>query len=169
MKHQKRKKRDAYARRYGELVADKLRKLEDKHESVVAELTKTKAAYEELLKGYVNVCDSNLAQGRETDILRKELHKFQNKYMTMDHVYNKLCDLLEEKGFTLDKNTECPHDMVEIGEPFCEEPLELVKVDSCECLACEHFCVRLKDRGKIVCKEGQGGKPTGHTEKNRIG
>lgn len=62
MKHQERKKRDAYARRYGELVADnvameqrihrlvedynrvagKLRNLEDKYEEVVMELKKAK-------------------------------------------------------------------------------------------------------------------------------
>ena len=91
MKHQAFKNRDAYARRYGELVAEnvameqrihrlvkdynrvvkKLCKLEYKHEDVVAELEKAKAAHEELSKGYTNVCNANIAQGRETDNLRK--------------------------------------------------------------------------------------------------
>lgn len=68
---------------------------------------------------------------------------------------SKLIDLLEEKGFTFVKNTECPHDMVEIGDPFCKDNPETVRVDSCACWNCEYFCLRLKGRGKIVCKEGQ--------------
>lgn len=179
MKHQERKKRDAYARRYGELVADnvaieqrihrlvrdynrvagQLRKLEDKHVDVVTELEKAKAAYEDLSKGYTNICNANMAQGRETDNLIKELTKFQSENVNLKRERSTLIDLLEEKGFTLDKNTECPHDMVEIGEPFCKESSETVKVDSCACWNCECFCLRLKDRGNIVCKEGQGRKP----------
>lgn len=175
MKHQERKKRDAYARRYGELVADnvameqrihrlvedynrvagKLRNLEDKHEEVVMELKKAKAAHEELSKGYTDICNANMAQGREADSLRKELTKFQSENVNLKRERSTLIDLLEEKGFTLDKNTECPHDMVEIEEPFCKESSETVKVDSCACWSCEYFCLRLKDRGKIVCKEGQ--------------
>lgn len=99
MKHQERKRRDAYARRYGELVADnvameqrihrlvrdsnrlleKLCKLEDKHKEVVTELEKAKAAHEELSKGYTDICNANIAQGREADSLRKELTKFQSE------------------------------------------------------------------------------------------
>lgn len=178
MEHQERKKRDAYARRYGELVADnvameqrihrlvrdynrvaeQLRKLEDKYEEVVTELEKAKAAHEELSKGYTNICNANMAQGREADSLRKELTKFQSENVNLKRERNTLIDLLEEKGFTLDKNTECPHGMVEIEEPCCKESPETVKVDSCACWNCECFCLRLKDRGKIVCKEGQGRK-----------
>lgn len=184
MKNQKRKKRDAYARRYGELVADnvemeqrihrlvedynrvagKLRKLEDEHEEVVMELAKAKAAHEELSKGYINICNANMAQGRETDNLRIELTKLRSENADLKRERSTFIDLLEEKGFTLDKNTECPHDMVEIGEPFRQEPLEAVKVDSVTCWFCEFFCLRLKDRGKIVCKEGQRIKPTELTE-----
>lgn len=46
-------------------------------------------------------------------------------------------------------------DVVETGDPFCKENPETVRVDSCVCWNCEYFCLRLKDRGKIVCKEGQ--------------
>lgn len=175
MKHQERKKRDAYARRYGELVvknvemeqrihrlvrdynrvAGELRKLEDKHEDVVMELAKSKAAHEELSKGYFNICGVNMAQGRETDNLRRELAKLRSENADLKQERSALIDLLEEKGFTLVKNTECPHDMVETGDPFCEENPETVKVDSYACWNCEYFGLRLKDRGKIVCKEGQ--------------
>ncbi len=175
MKHQERKKCDAYARRYGELVAEnvameqrihrlvrdynrvvkKLRNLEDKHKDVVAEKEMMEANLKELHKGYTNVCNANIAQGRETDSLRNILAKLRSENADLKRERSTLIDLLEEKGFTLIKNTECPHDMVEIGEPFRKEPLEAVKVDSCTCWTCEYFCLRLKDRGKIVCKEGQ--------------
>ncbi len=175
MKYQGWKKRVADARRYREFVAEneamklkirrfargykrvvkKLLNLGDKYEDVVAKLEMTEANLKELSKGYTNVCDANMAQGREADSLRKELTKFQSENVNLKRERSALIDLLEEKGFTLDKNTECPHDMVEIGEPFRKEPLEAVKVDSCTCWICEHFCLRLKDRGKIVCKEGQ--------------
>ena len=175
MKHQEFKNRDAYARRYGELVAEnvameqrihrlvrdynrvvkKLRKLEDKHEGVVMELEKAKAAHEELSKGYTNVCNANIAQGRETDSLRNILAALRSENADLKHERSALIDLLEEKGFTLVKNTECPHDMVETGYPFCNENPETVRVDSCACWNCEYFGLRLKDRGKIVCKEGQ--------------
>lgn len=184
MKHQKWKKRNADARRYRDLVAEneamklkacrfakgykrvvkKLFNLENKYKDVVDELDFMEANLKESHKSYVAVYNANIAQGRETDCLRKELTKFHHKYMTINHEFNKLCDLLEEKGFTLDKNTECPHDMVEFREPFCRESPEPVKVDSCECWCCENFCIRLKDRGKIVCKEGQKIKPIEHTE-----
>lgn len=175
MKHQEFKNRDAYARRYGELVAEnvameqrihrlvkdynrvvkKLCKLEYKHEDVVAELEKAKAAHEESSKGYTNVCNANIAQGRKTDNLRNELAKLRSENADLKQERRTLIDLLEEKGFTLVKNTECPHDMVETGDPFCKENPETVRVDSCACWNCEYFCLRLKDRGKIVCKEGQ--------------
>lgn len=175
MKHQEFKNRDAYARRYGELVAEKVameqrihrlvrdynrvvkkfRKLKDKHEDVVVELEKAKAAHEDLSKGYTNVCNANIAQGRETDNLRNELAKLRSENADLKQERSTLADLLEEKGFTLVKNTECPHDMVETGDPFCKEDPETVRVDSCACWNCEYFCLRLKDRGKIVCKEGQ--------------
>lgn len=175
MKHQKRKSRNANARRYGELVAEnvkmeqrvqrlvkkynsvaeKLRKLEDKNENVVMELAKAKAAHEELSKGYTNVCNANMTQGRETDRLRNELAKLRSENADLKQERSKLVDLLEETGFTLIKNTECPHDMVETGNTFCKENPETVRVDSCACWICEKFCLRLKDRGKIVCKEGQ--------------
>lgn len=175
MKHQKRKSRNAYARRYGELVAEnvemeqrvhslvkdynsvaeKFRKLEDKYEDVVTELSKVKAAHEKLSKGYTNVCDANMMQRRETDNLRNELAKLRSENVSLKQERSTLIDLLEEKGFTLVKNTECPHDMVETGDPFCKENPETVRVDSCACWICENFCLRLKDRGKIVCKEGQ--------------
>lgn len=184
MKHQERKKSNAYARRYGELVAEnvamkqrihrlvrgynrvkeKLRKLEDQNENVVMELAKAKAAHEELSKGYANVCNANMAQGRETDRLRNELAKIQSENVNLESERSTLIDLLEEKGFTLVKKTECPHDMVETGDPFCKENPETVRVDSCACWICEYFCLRLKDRGKIVCKEGQRIKPTEHME-----
>lgn len=179
MKHQEIKERDAYARRYGELVAEnvamrkrihrlvggynkvveKLSKLRDKYDEVLTDFTKAKAAHEELSKGYTNVCNANMVQGREADYLRKELTKIQSENVNLKRERSILIDLLEEKGFTLVKNTECPHDMVETGEPFCKESLETVTVDSCACWNCEFFCLRLKDRGKIVCKEGQGRKP----------
>lgn len=175
MKHQGWKKRVADARRYRELVAEneamklkirrfargykrvvkKLCKLEYKHEEVVMELEKAKAAHEELSKGYTDICNANMAQGREADSLRKELTKLRSENADLKRERSTLIALLEEKGFTLVKNTECPHDMVEIEEPFCKESLETVKVDSCACWSCEFFCLRLKDRGKIVCKEGQ--------------
>ena len=175
MKHQKRKSRNANARRYGELVAEnvkmeqrvqrlvkkynsvaeKLRKLEDKNENVVMELAKAKAAHEELSKGYTYVCNANMTQGRETDRLRNELAKLRIENADLKQERSKLVDLLEETGFTLIKNTECPHDMVETGNTFCKENPETVRVDSCACWICEKFCLRLKDRGKIVCKEGQ--------------
>lgn len=175
MKHQGWEKRVADARRYRELVAEneamklkirrfargykrvvkKLSNLEDEHENVVAKLEMTEANLKELSKGYTNICNANMAQGREADSLRKEFTKFQSENVNLKQERSSLIDLLEEKGFTLDKNTECPHDMVEIGEPFCKESSETVKVDSCACWNCEFFCLRLKDRGKIVCKEGQ--------------
>lgn len=169
MKHQGWKKRVADARRYRELVAEamklKIRRfakglkkrldLGDKYEEVVAKLEMTEANLKELSKGYITICNANMAQGREADSLRKELTKFQSENVNLKRERSTLIDLLEEKGFTLDKNTECPHDMVEIGEPFCKESSETVKVDSCACWNCEFFCLRLKDRGKIVCKEGQ--------------
>ena len=175
MKHQEFKNCDAYARRYGELVAEnvameqrihrlvrdynrvvkKFRKLKDKHEDVVVELEKAKAAHDELAKGYTNVCNANIAQGRETDNLRNELAKLRSENADLKQERSALIDLLEEKGFTLVKNTECPHDMVETGDPFCKEDPETVRVDSCACWNCEYFCLRLKDRGKIVCKEEQ--------------
>lgn len=114
-----------------------------------------KAAHEELSKGYTNVCNANIAQGRETDNLRNELAKLRSENADLKQERRTLIDLLEEKGFTLVKNTECPHDMVETGDPFCKENPETVRVDSCACWNCEYFCLRLKDRGKIVCKEGQ--------------
>lgn len=175
MKHQGWKKRVADARRYRELVAEneamklkirlfakgykrvvkKLLNLEGEHEDVVAKLEMTEANLKELHKGYTNICNANMAQGREADSLRKELTKFQSENVNLKRERNTLIDLLEEKGFTLVKNIECPHDMVETGEPFYEVPPETVKVDSCVCWNCEFFCLRLKDRGKIVCKEGQ--------------
>lgn len=89
--------------------------------------------------------------GLEKDM--KAIRKQQAKDTKQER--NTLIDLLEEKGFTLVKNTECPHDMVETGEPFCKENPETVRVDSIACWNCEFFCLRLGDRGKIVCKEGQ--------------
>lgn len=178
MKHQGLKKRVEDARRYRELeienevmklkirrcardykrVVKKLSNLEDEHEDVVAKLEMTEANLKELHKGYTDICNANMTQGRETDNLRKELTKFQSENVNLKRERSTLIDLLEEKGFTLDKNTECPHDMVEIGEPFCKESSETVKVDSCACWNCEFFGLRLKDRGKIVCKEGTKNK-----------
>ena len=175
MKQQEFKKHVAYTRRYKELVAEneamklKIRRLdrgykrvvkkvfkqEDEYKDVVAELEWTEANLKELHKGYTNVCNANIAQGRETDNLRKELTKFQSENVYLKQERSTLIDLLEEKGFTLIKNTECPHDMVETGDPFRKENPETVRVDSCACWVCEHFCLRLKDRGKIVCKKGQ--------------
>jgi chromosome segregation ATPase len=175
MKHQEFRNRDAYARRYGELVAEnvameqrihrlardynrvakKLRNLEDEHEDVVAQLENTEANLKELHNGYTNVCNANIAQGRETDNLRNVLAKLRSENADLKQERSALIDLLEEKGFTLVKNTECPHDMVETGDPFYKENPETVRVDSCACWNCEYFCLRLKDRGKIVCKEGQ--------------
>lgn len=175
MKHQEFKNRDAYARRYGELVAEnvameqrihrlvrdynrvakKLRNLEDEHEDVVVQLKNTEANLKELHNGYTNVCNANIAQGRETDNLRNVLAKLRSENADLKQERSALIDLLEEKGFTLVKNTECPHDMVETGDPFYKENPETVRVDSCACWNCEYFCLRLKDRGKIVCKEGQ--------------
>ena len=178
MKHQEWKKHKAVAMRNSKLVAEneamklkirrfardykrvvkKLLNLGDKYEDVVAKLEFTEANSKELHKGYTAICNANMAQGREADSLRKELTKFQSENADLKRERSTLIDLLEEKGFTLVKNTECPHDMVEIGEPFCKESPETVKVDSCACWNCEFFCLRLKDRGKIVCKEGQGRK-----------
>lgn len=175
MKHQVFKKYVAYTRRNKELVAEneamklkirclnrgyksvvkKLFNLEDQNDNVVAELEMTKVNLKELHKGYTNVCNANIAQGRETDNLRNELAKLRRENAGLKQERSKLVDLLEEKGFTLVKNTECPHDMVETGDPFCKENPETVRVDSCACWNCEYFCLRLKDRGKIVCKEEQ--------------
>lgn len=175
MKHKNFSNRVAYVRRYGELVAEnmemehrihrlvrdnnrvvkKLRNLEEKHKDVVAELEMTKANLKKLHKSYSNVYNANMAQGRETDNLRKVLVKLRSENVNLKQERSKLIDLLEEKGFTLVKNTECPHDMVETGDPFCEDNPETVRVDSCACWNCEYFCLRLKDRGKVVCKEGQ--------------
>lgn len=175
MKHQKFSNRVAYARRYGELVVEnvameqrihrlardnnrvvkKLRNLEEKHKDVLLELDKKTTNFTKLHKAYSNVCNANMAQGRETDNLRKELAKLRSENVRLKKERSTLIDLLEEKGFTLVKNTECPHDMVETGEPFCKENPETVRVDSIACWNCEFFCLRLGDRGKIVCKEGQ--------------
>lgn len=175
MKQQELKKHVAYTKRYKELVAEneamklkirrfargykrvvkKLLNLGDKYENVVAKLEFTEANLKELHKGYTNVCNANIAQGRETDNLRKELTKLRSENADLKQERRKLIDFLEEKGFTLVKNTECPHDMVETGDPFCNENPETVRVDSCACWNCEYFGLRLKDRGKIVCKEGQ--------------
>lgn len=175
MKHQEFRNRVAYARRLGELevenvameqkihrlarvnnrVVKKLRNLEEKHKDVLLELDKKTANFEELHKAYSNVCNANMAQGRETDNLRKALVKMRSENVNLKQECSKLIDLLEEKGFTLVKNTECPHDMVETGDSFCKDNPETVRVDSCACWNCEYFCLRLKDRGKIVCKEGQ--------------
>lgn len=179
MKHQEWKKRNADARRNRELVAEnealklkirrfargykrvvrKLSNLEDEHEDVVAKLEHTEANLKKLHKGYTNICNANMAQGREADSLRNELAKMRSENVNLKRERSTLIDLLEEKGFTLEKATECPHGMVVIGEPWSrDESCYTVKVDSCECWNCEHFCIRLKDRGKIVCKEGQGRK-----------
>jgi chromosome segregation ATPase len=175
MKHQKWKKRNADARRYRDLVAEneamklkecrfakgykrvvkKLFNLENKYKDVVDELEFKEANLKEIHKSYVAVCNANIAQGRETDNLRNELAKLRSENADLKQERRTLIDLLEEKGFTLVKNTECPHDMVETGDPFCNENPETVRVDSCACWNCEYFCLRLKDRGKIVCKEGQ--------------
>ena len=173
MKHQEFKYRDAYARRYGELVfenvtmekrihrlvrdynmvAKKLRELECKHKDVVMELEKTKAANDEMTKYYQGVCYDNIARGRETDKLRIELAKLRGENDNLKQERSALIDFIEEKGFTCVMNTECPHDMVETGDTFCKENPKTVKVDSIACWNCENFCFRLKDRGKIVCKE----------------
>lgn len=175
MKHKEWKESVAYAKRYGELVAKneamklkihrlardnnrvvkKLHNLEEKHKDVLVELDMKTANFEKLHKAYSNVCNANMAQGRETDNLRKVLVKLRSENVKLKQERNTLIDLLEEKGFTLVKNTECPHDMVETGDPFCKENPETVRVDSIACWNCEFFCVRLGDRGKIVCKEGQ--------------
>lgn len=175
MKHQEWKKRNADARRNSELVAEneaqklkkhrfdrgykrlvkRLLKLEDEREDVVAELEHTKANLKEMHKSYVAVCNANMAQGRETDNLRKALVKMRSENVNLKQECSKLIDLLEEKGFTLVMNTECPHDMVETGDLFCKDNPETVRVDSFACWNCEYFCLRLKGRGKIVCKEGQ--------------
>lgn len=95
MKHQALKKHVAYTRRNKELVAEnesmklkirclnrgykrvvkKLFNLEDQNENVVAELEMAEVNLKELHKGYTNVCNANIAQGRETDNLRNELAK----------------------------------------------------------------------------------------------
>lgn len=175
MKQQEFKKHIAYARRNKELVAEndamklkirrfakgykrvvkKLLNLRDKYEDVAAKLEFTEANLKELHKGYSNICVANIAQGRETDNLRNELSKLRSENADLKQERSTLIDLFEEKGYTLVKNTECPHDMVETGDPFCKEDPETVRVDSCACWNCEYFCLRLKDRGKIVCKEGQ--------------
>lgn len=97
MKHQEWKKRNADARRNSEFVAEnealklkirrfargykrvvkKLSNLEDEHEDVVAKLEHTEANLKELHKGYTNICNANMAQGREADSLRKELAKLR--------------------------------------------------------------------------------------------
>lgn len=173
MKHQEFKNRDAYARRYGELVSEnvmmeerihrlvidynmvakKLRELECKHKDVVMELEKTNAANDEMTKYYQGVCYDNIARGRETDKLRIELAKLRGENDNLKQERSALIDFIEEKGFTCVMNTECPHDMVETGDTFCKENPKTVKVDSIACWNCENFCFRLKDRGKIVCKE----------------
>lgn len=142
-------------------VAKKHRNLEEKHKDVLLELDKLTTKFMNLHKAYSNVCNANMAQGRETDNLKKELVKLRSENVSLKKERSTLIDLLEEKGFTLVKNTECPHDMVETGDPFCKENPETVRVDSIACWNCEFFCVRLKDRGKIVCKEGQKRKQQG--------
>lgn len=173
MKRQEFKNRDAYARRCIELVAEnmtmkqrihrlvrdynmvakKLRELECKHKDVVMELEKTKAANDEMTKYYAGVCHDNVARGRETDRLRYEFLKLRGENDNLKQERSALIDFLEEKGFTIVMNTECPHDMVETGDTFGKENPETVKVDSIACWNCEFFGFRLKDRGKIVCKE----------------
>ena len=175
MKQQEFKKHVAYARRNKELLAEneamklkirrfakgykrvvkKLLNLRDKYEDVAAELEFAEANLKELHKGYTNICNANIAQGRETDNLRNELSKLRSANADLKQERSTLVDLLEEKGFTLVKNTECPHDMVEIGDPIFKEDPEILRVDSCACWYCEYFCLRLKDRGKIVCKKGK--------------
>lgn len=175
MKHKEWKNSVADARRYRELVAKndamklkirrftrgynrvvkKLRNLEEKHKDVLLELDKKTTNFTKLHKAYSNICNANMAQGRETDNLRKELVKLRSENVKLKQERNTLIDLLEEKGFTLVKNTECPHDMVETGDSFCKDNPETVRVDSCACWNCDFFCLRLGDRGKIVCKEGQ--------------
>lgn len=175
MKHQEFKNRDAYARRYGELVfenvtmekrihrlvrdyntvAKKLRELECKHKDVVMELEKTKAANDEMTKYYAGVCHDNIARGRETDKLRYEFLKLRGENENLKQERSALIDFIEEKGFTCVMNTECPHDMVETGDTFLKETPKTVKVDSIACWNCENCYLRLKDRGKIVCKECQ--------------
>lgn len=91
MKHQKFRNCVAYARRLGELevenvamelkihrlardnnrVVKKLHNLEEKHKDVLVELDMKTANFEKLHKAYSNVCNANMAQGRETDNLRK--------------------------------------------------------------------------------------------------
>lgn len=175
MKHKEFKNRDAYARRYVELVfenvtmrkrihrlvrdyntvAKKLRELECKHKDVVTELAKTKAANDEITKYYDDVCNANIAQGRETDKLRYELAILRGENDNLKQERSALIDFIEEKGFTCVMNTECPHDMVETGDTFSKETPKTVKVDSIACWNCEFFGFRLKDIGKIVCKESQ--------------
>lgn len=142
MKHQEFKNRDAYARRYGELVfenvtmekrihrlvsdyntvAKKLRELECKHKDVVTEMAKTKAANDEMTKYYAGVCHDNIARGRETERLRYEFLKLRGENDNLKQERSALIDFIEEKGFTLVMNTECPHDMVETGDTFGKEP-----------------------------------------------
>lgn len=173
MKHKEFKNRDAYARRYVELVfenvtmrkrihrlvrdyntvAKKLRELECKHKDVVTELEKTKAANDEMTKYYQGVCYDNIARGRETDKLRYEFLKLRGENENLKQERSALIDFLEEKGFTCVMNTECHHDMVETGDTFSKETPKTVKVDSIACWNCENCYLRLKDRGKIVCKE----------------
>lgn len=117
------------------------------------ELAKEKAAHDEMSKGYTDVCNANIAQGRETDKLRYELAILRGENANLKQERSALIDFLEEKGFTIFMNTECPHDMVETGDTFVKETPKTVKVDSFACWNCENFCFRLKDRGKIVCKE----------------
>ena len=175
MKHQKVKNRDAYARRYGEfvfenvtmekrihrlvrdynMVVKKLRELECKHKDVVMELEKTKAANCEMYRCYAGVCYDNIARGRDTDKLRYELLKLRGENENLKQERSALIDFIEEKGFTCVMNTECPHDMVETVDTFLKETPKTVKVDSIACWNCENFYCRLKDRGKIVCKEAQ--------------
>lgn len=175
MKHKNFSNSVAYARRYGELVVEnvameqrihrlardnnrvvkKHRNLKEKHKDVLLELDKMTTKFMNLQKAYFNVSNANMVQGRETDNLRKELAKMQSENVKLKHERSTLIDLLEEKGFTLVKNTECPHDMVETWDSFCKDNPETVRVDSCACWNCDFFCLRLGDRGKIVCKEGQ--------------
>lgn len=187
MKHQEFKNRDAYARRYGELVFEnvtmekrihrlvrdynmvvkKLRELECKHKDVVTELAKTKAANDEMTKYFQGVCYDNIARGRETDKLRYELLILRGENENLKQERSALIDFIEEKGFTCVMNTECPHGMVETGDTFLKETPKTVKVDSIACWNCENCYCRLKDRGKIVCKECLAKKSQRNIERNK--
>ena len=121
------------------------------------ELEKTKAANDEMTKYYAGVCHDNVARGRETDKLRYDLLKLRGENESLKQERSALIDFIEEKGFTCVMNTECPHDMVETGDTFLKETPKTVKVDSIACWNCENCYLRLKDRGKIVCKEAKNG------------